>query len=153
MTNRRCTDILFVIIFILTLGGYGYTVKYSFDNGNPDKLLRPVNGDGKLCGVGDLVDYPKLYYIMNSAPGSQPRAVCVDFCPREMTSDFKCHGTAAIDPTICEHEYSKDGKGHIGYGTNPLLNRYCIPDIDKLPPQIDMSNYDNLVGEFGLDDI
>lgn len=82
MTNRKCTDLLFVLLFIVTLGGYGWTVKYSFDNGNPNKLLRPVNGDGKLCGVGELVDYPKLYYIMNSAEKPMtPRAVCVDFCP------------------------------------------------------------------------
>lgn len=28
-----------------------------------------------------------------------------------------------------------------------------MPDIEKLPQEIDMSAYDNLVGEFGLDDV
>lgn len=154
MKNRKCTDLLFVLLFFISLGGYGYTVKYSLENGNPDKLLRPVNGDGKLCGVGDLKLFPKLYYIMNSAEKPMtPRAVCVDVCPAEITSTFECHGTAKIDVSICRNEYSVHGKGHIGYGTHPLLNRYCIPDVDKLPPQIDLSAYDNLVGEFGLDDV
>jgi hypothetical protein len=81
------------------------------------------------------------------------RAVCVDVCPQEIVSTFNCYGTAKINKTVCQNEYSVTGKGHIGYGTHPLLNRYCIPDIDKLPPQIDLTAYDNLVGEFGLDDM
>jgi len=43
--------------------------------------------------------------------------------------------------------------GHYGYGTRPLLGRFCIPDLDKLPPELDRAKYDNLLGEFGLDDV
>jgi hypothetical protein len=41
----------------------------------------------------------------------------------------------------------------IRYGTKPLLNRFCAPDVDKLPKEIDMSIYDNIIGSFGLDDV
>ena len=82
-----------------------------------------------------------------------PRAVCVDTCPREIGAPFKCHGTKKIDASVCENEFGATGKGHVGYGTKPLLRRFCLPDIDKLPKEIDVKAYDNLVGEFGLDDI
>ena len=33
----------------------------------------------------------------------------------------------------------KDGSvaGYIGYGTKPLLRRFCVPMLDKLPKEID----------------
>ena len=46
MTDRKCTDCLFALIFIIFLGGYAATVQYGFVNGQPDQLFRPVNGDG-----------------------------------------------------------------------------------------------------------
>jgi hypothetical protein len=30
MTNRKCTDVFFFLLFLVSLGGYGLTVKYSF---------------------------------------------------------------------------------------------------------------------------
>ena len=45
--------------------GYGATVKYGLDNGKPDMLLRPVNFEGKLCGIGDLKEFPMLYYLVD----------------------------------------------------------------------------------------
>jgi hypothetical protein len=74
-------------------------------------------------------------------------------CPLEITSTFNCHGTAAVSKGDCEKEFTVTGQGHIGYGTHPLLKKFCLPDPDKLPPQIDLNAYDNLVGEFGMDDI
>jgi hypothetical protein len=61
-----------------------------------------------LCGVGDLEEFPKLYYIMRSSDPT-PRAVCVDFCPQEITSTFNCHGTAAVPKADCEHEFTVSG--------------------------------------------
>lgn len=83
-----------------------------------------------------------------------PRAVCVDKCPLEAASAFKCKPTKTIPSvSICEKEYAKTGKGHVGYGTNRVLHRFCLPDIDKLPPGVDLDAYDDLIGNFGLDDV
>jgi hypothetical protein len=108
MTDRRCTDCLMGLLFIIFISMYGATVNYGFINGQPDQLFRPVNGDGQLCGVGDLVEYPKLYYIVRSTD-QQPRAVCVDTCPAEITSVFNCHGTAAVGKADCEKEFTTSG--------------------------------------------
>lgn len=34
-----------------------------------------------------------------------------------------------------------------------MLKRFCVPDVDKLPDSFDSNAYDNLIGEFGLDDV
>ena len=67
-------------------------------------MFYPVNGDGQLCGVDELAEFPKLYYIVKHDE-KIPRAVCVDACPKEIDSQFRCHGTKAIDPSVCENEY------------------------------------------------
>ena len=44
--NRKCTDVFCLLIFWGFLVVYGYTCVYAVQNSHPDKLLRPVNGDG-----------------------------------------------------------------------------------------------------------
>jgi hypothetical protein len=109
MTDRKCTDCFFAILFIAFMGCYGYTCIYAFEFGKPNQLFMPVNGDGKLCGVddgfSDLTAYPKLYYVLRSTDAN-PRAICVDKCPEEITSTFDCHGTAAVPKSDCEHEFT-----------------------------------------------
>lgn len=98
--NRKCTDILCVIVFWLFIIVYGYTCVYAYGNSHPEKLLRPVNGDGDLCGVGALQDYPNLYYIIKKS-NAKPRAVCVSKCPKEINDQFQCHGTQFVKPEDC----------------------------------------------------
>jgi len=64
LPNRGITDCICLLVFFLFVGFYGSTVMYGFKNGRPDKLLRPVNGDGSLCGVAGLDDYPYLFFLM-----------------------------------------------------------------------------------------
>ena len=75
-------------------------MRYGFVNGRPDEIFRPVNGDGQLCGVGELADYPKLYYLLK-ANDKNFYAVCVDECPRKIRSQIKCHGTRSVHADEC----------------------------------------------------
>jgi solute carrier family 44 (choline transporter-like protein), member 2/4/5 len=75
---------LFNIIFWVFIGWYSYTVYFAYSEGKPDEIFRPVNGDGKLCGVGELEAYPKLFYVLQKSAPTTARAVCVDTCPREI---------------------------------------------------------------------
>ena len=153
LLNRRVTDGIFLLIFLATIGAYGWTCAYAFEHGRPRQLLTPVDGDGRLCGYNETKGYPALYYGIRH-DSFVPRAVCVDKCPLEVDSTFACKPTKHVpSASLCENEYSKSGKGHIGYGTNRVLRRFCLPDIDKLPPSVDLDAYDNLIGNFGLDDV
>ena len=68
------------------MGWYSYSVVFAYTQGKPQEIFRPVNGDGQLCGWGDLQDFPKLYYVIKAEAPKSPRAVCVDVCPTEITS-------------------------------------------------------------------
>jgi len=145
--NRKCTDMLCVLLLWVCLGSYAWTAHFAYTNGQPDKLLRPVNGDGQLCGAGALAAYPNLYYLLRTADRS-PRAVCVDKCPLEIATPFKCHGTSRVKPADCENR-----NYYVGYGTIRVLKRFCLPDPDKLPKGFDDDAFDNIIGSFGLDDV
>jgi hypothetical protein len=82
--NRRCTDILCLLVFFVFIGTYIGTAVHSYKNSNLNHLLRPVNGDGKLCGVDELAEYPNLYYIIREKD-LELRAVCVKKCPANET--------------------------------------------------------------------
>ena len=145
--NRRCTDVICVILFWAFFALYVCTCYVSYRDGQPDKLLRPVNGDGQLCGVGDLEDYPNLYYIIRKSDAS-PKAVCITKCPKELADTFKCHGTSKVTPADC-----KDPSFYVAYGTFRVLNRFCLPNPEKLPNGFSEDSFDNIIGSFGLDDI
>ena len=81
-----------------------------------------------------------------------PKAVCVKTCPAEITDPVDCKKTSRIpNVAMCQKEKSKDGSGHVGYGTNTVLRRFCMPDMDKLPTSF--PSLDNIIGSFGLDDV
>lgn len=101
--NRKCTDCFCLLIFWAFLAVYGYSCFYAYNESHPEKLLRPVNGDGKLCGVNELKDYPNLYYIIRKKDRN-PRAVCVDHCPLEKEDHFSCHGTKRVMPEDCKNK-------------------------------------------------
>lgn len=43
--------------------------------------------------------------------------------------------------------------GHIGYASIEHFGKFCLPDYDKLPPNINRDEYDNILLGFGVDDI
>lgn len=160
--NRRCTDFLFLLIFIAFAGAMGWICSYGLKNGKPDELLSPVDYDGELCGIGDYKDYPNLYYVVtvkgnfkdaNGLFDLEYSPVCIDKCPIDAINLIKCKSTSKVDQSVCSTFFPVNPVGHVGYGTIPIFNKFCLPDYDKLPPQIDKSQYDDIIGNFGLDDI
>jgi len=75
------------------------------------------------------------------------RAVCVKKCPREINDTVECYGTQYVKKEQC-----RDTKFMIPYGTIKVLNRFCLPNPDKFPKDLE-NDYDNMIGSFGLDDV
>lgn len=149
LKDRKCTDVLFFILFLAAFVAYGYTLNYGWNHNQKERFFAPVDGEGKLCGVDDVnKDYPLLYYAVLKAEPTAPRALCVKECPLEINDPVDCRKTDRIaSQAVCASTSDR-----IGYGTNRVLNRFCMPDVDKLPPNFENS-LNNLVGSFGLDDI
>lgn len=81
-------------------------------------------------------------------------AVCVKTCPKEETDPIDCSPTSKTSTQVCETPFSNTtGKGFVGYGTYPIFNTMCFPNPDKLPAIISEEEYNNLIGNFGLDDV
>ncbi len=66
LEDRSCTDILFCVIFLAFLGGFGIVSLFGYQNGRPDRLLAPLDADGRFCGIdNDVKDYNYLYLVLD----------------------------------------------------------------------------------------
>jgi hypothetical protein len=123
MKNRRCTDVLFTLIFLAFAGLMVYIGIEAKAKGDPDAILNFVDEEGNLCGVGERAAYPYLYYIIwpdivqlqqaNLTPMELAKgrrlvdytlridAQCVKECPLETDSSLECYGTNGITPANC----------------------------------------------------
>ena len=87
--ERACTDVAFLIIWILFLCSMVAAAVYGFIMGDINAVAASIDADRKLCGG----QYPYLYitdwsyadlsYIFDSG-------VCVESCPREETDTINC---------------------------------------------------------------
>lgn len=81
--DRKCTDILCLIIFLLFTGFAGYIGYYAYENGDPDLIFAPMDAQGNFCGITPgYEEYPFVYYTDISSFWP-PYAVCVTECPDE----------------------------------------------------------------------
>ena len=107
MKDRRCTDFIFTILFLLFCGAFGYVCNEGYTKGKPNELLSPVDFDGKLCGV-DYPDHPFLYFIVTVEPNSGVdakidfNAVCISKCPQFNTSEpIDCKTVSTVSEKTC----------------------------------------------------
>lgn len=145
--ERRCTDFLFWLLFVVAFVAYGGTCAYSYKHNQRAEFFNPVDGDGQLCGLKENSEFPLLYYIVFK--NGDLRAVCVKDCPVEKEDGFDCKKTSRIaNVAVCK----ANNPDRYGYGTRRVLNRFCVPNTDKLPEHFE-KQLNNVVGSFGLDDI
>lgn len=73
----------------------------------------------------------------------------------EIDSAIECKATQSTTEKDCETEQSASDPtvGHLGYGTKDLLKKFCLPDLNKLPAEVDSDKFNNIINDFGLDDI
>ena len=100
LTDRRCTDIFCLIIFIIAIGVGGYIGIYAIENGDPDAIMAPMDADGKFCGRdAGYEDYPYLFFADIEYSVWYPWGVCVKECPNMVnspTGTFACTSSSNI---------------------------------------------------------
>jgi len=87
--NRKCTDVLCLIIFAAFLVAMGYCTSYGFANGDLSRLTAPLDGNNNFCGEGKMKNYKYLYItnlLAGESGGNLPVAIfgtgiCVSECP------------------------------------------------------------------------
>jgi hypothetical protein len=103
---------------------------WGYVNGEISTLLAPVDGDGRLCGVGNATSnatqgYPNLWIADISTAALHPTsmfkyAVCVKTCPTETGVSVACVPT---------QEESTCADPLLAYPTTEVMN-YCLPIYD-----------------------
>lgn len=105
--RRSCTDILWLIIFILFLGAWVYVGYYSISHGDVERLLAPMDSKGRRCGLDSEVANKKYLVFFDITRCLSPGApvtgcptpqVCVEKCPTQ-TIFFK-QMTSSSWPTL-----------------------------------------------------
>ncbi|CAB3236903.1 unnamed protein product [Arctia plantaginis] len=95
--DRSCTDVFWLILFIIFLGVWAFVGIYAIINGDVERLLAPVDSRGRRCGLdAGLEDKRHLVFfniekcLSPSIPikGCPTPQVCVKECPRK-TIDFR----------------------------------------------------------------
>jgi len=66
--QRRCQDIICLIIYIAFVGAMIFGSVYGFIHGNVNKLLAPLDGAGNFCGVTPGFEKFPYLYLTNLIP-------------------------------------------------------------------------------------
>jgi hypothetical protein len=53
--QRRCQDIICLLIFVAYVGAMGFLTVYGFIHGDVNKLLAPLDGNENFCGINNNV--------------------------------------------------------------------------------------------------
>jgi hypothetical protein len=114
----------------------GYLTGYGLNHGQMDKLMAPLDGDNKFCGIerrpnttqDGYEDYGHLYLTSLeglSASAIFDKGICVKKCPMNDTTPIECKTTSKVskcnDPSLQR------------YNTKQVIG-YCFPASTKALP-------------------
>ena len=127
--ERRVTDFLCLILFLVFLGAMMACTLYGFKKGDVARYVSPLDRDGKFCGSDkEFQSYPKLYLTSLFGSPSQifNSGVCVKSCPDSKTATIDC-GANSVDKAYCA-QTSVSSKI---YKTRSVMG-YCMPVMSDL---------------------
>jgi hypothetical protein len=144
--NRRCTDMLCNLIFIIATAGMGYIGYYAVSHGDPDLIMSPYDSTGAYCGRSPgYENYPYLWVQNLDSTFWFAYTTCVSTCPTQANTVADCKYSADSMVDSCTPMPEP-------YDSTLFLDRWCLPVYNTLPPSI-QDNYNSVIGTFGLDDI
>jgi solute carrier family 44 protein 1 (choline transporter-like protein)/choline transporter-like protein 2/4/5 len=104
--ERGCTDILWLILYLLFLGSMIFLTNMGLQKGNIDKLLAPIDGDFKFCGIANetegynYTEFPQLLitdWTTENVFNVFKSAVCVNQCPNGQEDQvLECQTTSLV---------------------------------------------------------
>lgn len=144
--NRRCTDLLCLLIFLLSTCAMIYVGSYAVSHGDPDRIMTPYDATGAFCGKSPGYEaYPYLWFQNLNNEAWFAYSVCVSACPNQNNTVADCKLSPNSIVKSCTPEPSP-------YDSKLFLERWCFPVYETLDPVV-KARYDNVIGGFGLDDI
>jgi len=85
--NRKCTDVFFLIIFVIANLGLAGVSYYIVDLGDFERLSHGYDFRAEVCGTGGLSDKKYMYY---PDPTDLDFSLCVTTCPEYFVREYMC---------------------------------------------------------------
>jgi Plasma-membrane choline transporter len=85
--KRKCTDLLFLILFVGLNIGMGYVSYTVINDGTPIRLSRGYDFRAAVCGQGGLKNIPYMYW---PDPNVIDFALCIESCPKYYITNYYC---------------------------------------------------------------
>ena len=108
--ERGCTDIPCLFVFLAFIASMGYVTFVGFHEGDINRLIAPIDGEFKFCGIEKGYDeYKNLYiadFTQKTVVGLFDSAVCVKKCPNKITDEVECKPTASVPDCKPEEAYA-----------------------------------------------
>mmetsp|Transcript_23391 Transcript_23391/g.23014 ORF Transcript_23391/g.23014 Transcript_23391/m.23014 type:complete len:192 (-) Transcript_23391:1345-1920(-) len=151
--NRKCTDCICCLLFIMFIIGMGGTAAYGFLYGDPYLLLTTWDYDANGCGYNtSTLNYPYLYFpgpdisnITSDPYQAFKYSMCVSECPSaNENSMVRCKEPSFFEtnvkfenctyyPTAYEIYSNLTYYGYaFRYDTALIFGKYCLPTAEAL---------------------
>ncbi|KRW98719.1 hypothetical protein PPERSA_00307 [Pseudocohnilembus persalinus] len=123
---------------------------FAFTKGNPSYLAQPFDPDHRPCGVGELKQYPYIYFV-SPVENTLYRTVCVKTCPKTTESDnqgiLDCAPNSEV--TSCQSNLSPGDANQrvLYYDTTPFSGRVCLPTVSEYFTQVNLAMSANTVSQ------
>lgn len=99
--ERKCTDVCFLLLFVLFIGAFLTVSVIGFMHGHIQMLIYPYDGENNYCGYHHK-NHPYLYLTNLNVQANQATSyleqfsVCVESCPKTSTSKLTYIPTAKV---------------------------------------------------------
>ncbi|KAL4487885.1 hypothetical protein ABPG72_022745 [Tetrahymena utriculariae] len=129
------TDKKWIFIFAGAFGVFFMVSLYALIRGQPSILSKPFDPDSRPCGIGDLEDYPYIYFV-NPQKTQLYRNVCIKQCPKvssvKLKQSIECATNSVVRNCQLNIGIAIDIKDFfLIYDSYAYLNKVCLPANNK----------------------
>lgn len=118
LRGRKCTDVPCLLIFIFFNACMWALAGWSYQEGDPQRLIQGWDLHANFCGTGELADW-RFTYFLTPLESINP-TVCVPGCPA-----VKARGAVSLYDEFLQEE-DRFGK-YEAVPSRPFYNNYCLP--------------------------
>ena len=116
--ERKCTDVYCLVLFVFFNACLWTLSGWSYQEGNPQRLVHGWDLHGDFCGTGDLRSQPYTYFPLPM--DSIDTTLCLPGCP-----------VTHAESSVCIYDTNQEDMPELGcydsYPTRPFYNDYCLP--------------------------
>lgn len=133
IANRKCTDVLFCLIFLLFIIAVFTVGIIGFSHGQPALILYPYDSSGNQCGrpSQSASSYPYLYFpAAEIFQNFSDYRICLKSCPNINSTNVHCYSNGQVycDDLLPVFYLKNQNRKIEAYKSKGLWERFCVPE-------------------------